>query len=132
MNDYNFKPFQQVLVRDYETSKWCAEIYSHYDNNEQKHRCIGGVRYDDCIPYEGNEALLGTTDAPKSKRWRAESGERYYVIYIACDGVHVWEKTESGKKENDYYYQNNNYFCTREEAQKMADKFKAMLKGGKK
>lgn len=128
MNDCNFKPFDRVLVRDDKKSDWSCDLYSHYDESIKQHCCISSY-YKYCIPYEGNEAFLGTTNEPRPERWRAEIGEYYYRIFISFDGVHIWESLEDGKKESDCYYQNNNYFRTKEEAQAMADRIKEMLKG---
>ena len=58
-----FKSFDKVLVRDI-PGQWSAAYYSHYDKEEDKYSC-GGVLFDECIPYKGNEHLLGTTDKPK-------------------------------------------------------------------
>lgn len=55
-----FKPFDKVLVRDDETSEWKANFYSQM-GAFGGYECISGV-WGDCIPYEGNEHLLGTTD----------------------------------------------------------------------
>lgn len=59
-----FKPFDKVLVKDFENKEWHANIFSHIENDsEYQFTCIQGAwRY--CIPYEGNEHLLGTTDSP--------------------------------------------------------------------
>lgn len=54
-----FKPFDKVLVRDDETSEWKANFYSQM-GAFGGYECISGV-WGDCIPYEGNEHLLGTT-----------------------------------------------------------------------
>ena len=58
-----FKPFDKVLVRDDGTQDWCANYFSHYREYDQgyPYACMG-VYYRYCIPYEGNEHLLGTTD----------------------------------------------------------------------
>lgn len=57
-----FKPFDKVLVRNYDDMVWCANFFSHYkDNNGYHYVCIDNS-YIYCIPYEGNEHLLGTTD----------------------------------------------------------------------
>lgn len=55
-----FKAFDKVLVRNEDEQAWCANYYSHYkDNNAYHYVCIdNSYRY--CIPYEGNEHLLGT------------------------------------------------------------------------
>lgn len=54
------KPFDKVLVRDDETSEWKANFYSQM-GAFGGYECISGV-WGDCIPYEGNEHLLGTTN----------------------------------------------------------------------
>lgn len=65
-NINDLKIFDKVLVRDVDGYEWRVHFFSHYDNN--KHRpyvCIGadGINeYKQCIPYEGNEHLLGNTD----------------------------------------------------------------------
>lgn len=61
------KPFDnKVLVRDKNTEEWRGHFFSHYDSNSDKpYVCIGveGLNeYKQCIPYEGNEHLLGTTN----------------------------------------------------------------------
>lgn len=57
-----FKPFDKVLVRDNDNQEWAASFFSHYDEDcISNYYCIG-IHYNQCIPYEGNEHLLGTTD----------------------------------------------------------------------
>ena len=57
-----FKPFDKVLMRDSDNQEWEAGFFSHYDENcPSNYYCIG-IHYKQCIPYEGNEHLLGTTD----------------------------------------------------------------------
>lgn len=59
--EYEFKPFDKVLVRDdYKDSKWSCDLFSH-KNEDGLYVCIGQI-WEKCIPYEGNEHLLGTTD----------------------------------------------------------------------
>ena len=61
------KPFEsRVLVRHNKDNKWCGSFFSHIDGNFHSH-CykyvtIAGKSYPMCIPYEGNEHLLGTTN----------------------------------------------------------------------
>lgn len=59
-----FKPFDKVLVRDDSQSKWNGDFFTHMDEDGLWHICISGA-WLYCIPYEGNEALLGTNDNPK-------------------------------------------------------------------
>lgn len=59
-----FKPFDKVLVRDHEGQLWNANYFSHYkgNNEDYPYACIDNS-YIYCIPYEGNEHLLGTSEA---------------------------------------------------------------------
>ena len=54
-----FKPFDKVLVRD-EGERWRACLFSHII--EAGVYCASGMHWKYCIPYEGNEHLLGTTN----------------------------------------------------------------------
>jgi hypothetical protein len=61
-----FKPFDRVLVRDFDGGVWNAHLYSHLDEScTYIHRTVGEGGYNQCIPYEGNEHLLGTTGEPE-------------------------------------------------------------------
>lgn len=54
------KPFDKVLVRDAYNETWKCDIYSHYiERDDYPYQCVSEV-YAKCIPYEGNEHLLGT------------------------------------------------------------------------
>lgn len=56
------KPFDKVLVRDNNTQKWTADLFSFYDKSlVYPYSCVGHYT-NQCIPYEGNEHLLGTTN----------------------------------------------------------------------
>ena len=58
-------PFQKVLVRQTDIGVWKANTYSHFiDGSTYKYICIESS-YTQCIPFEGNEYLLGTTNKPK-------------------------------------------------------------------
>lgn len=62
-------PFEsKVLVRD-EYNYWCGSIYTGYKNN--KFHTVDCSYYNQCIPYKGNEHLLGTKD----------DCEEYYKIW---------------------------------------------------
>lgn len=55
------KPFEsKVLVRGANYDVWRPAIYGFADSN--KYYIIGGVYWQQCIPYEANKELLGTTD----------------------------------------------------------------------
>lgn len=53
------KPFDKVLVRDSESDKWRANLFGYIDKDEYYHCVYANWAY--CIPYIGNESLLGTT-----------------------------------------------------------------------
>lgn len=59
---HQLNPFDKVLVRDYDSDKWVCDIFSHIDDCDLYY-CVG-TRWNQCIPYEGNENLLGTTNNP--------------------------------------------------------------------
>ena len=61
----SLKPFEsRVLVRDKNTDKWKSNFWGFYDIDNAMnypYECCGNS-FAQCIPYEGNEHLLGTTD----------------------------------------------------------------------
>ena len=60
-----FKPFDKVLVRDDKTLKWKCAFYSHFEPFGKYHHVIAGTgAYVMCIPFEGNEHLVGTSNNP--------------------------------------------------------------------
>lgn len=63
--EYEFKPFDRVLVRDYDSSDWNADFFSHIRQDEDffKFKTIGSS-WVYCIPFEGNEHLIGTSKSP--------------------------------------------------------------------
>lgn len=55
------KPFDKVLVRNDKEDQWSANIFS-YQVRDNMYYCLGECYWRYCIPYEGNEHLLGTTN----------------------------------------------------------------------
>ena len=55
------KPFDKVLVRDNEDDIWEVSLFG-YKDGELYYRCDNGITWIQCIPYDGNEHLLGTTN----------------------------------------------------------------------
>lgn len=64
--EHEFKPFEKVLVRDDYGGTWEPDFFSRKAGNdvELKYMCLTTV-WKFCIPYEGNEHLLGTKDDPE-------------------------------------------------------------------
>lgn len=61
---HEFHPFEKVLVRDFRSDVWESDFFSRKTSNdtELKYMCLtASWRF--CIPYEGNEHLLGTTNS---------------------------------------------------------------------
>lgn len=55
------KPFDKVLVRNDKEDQWSANIFC-YQVRDNMYYCLGECYWRYCIPYEGNEHLLGTTN----------------------------------------------------------------------
>ena len=53
------KPFDKVLVRDFSKDKWSISFFSF--KKRDCYVCINHCSWNQCIPYIGNESLLGTT-----------------------------------------------------------------------
>lgn len=60
---HQFQAFEKVLVRDNDCDKWRCGIFSHM-LNDGGYCCIAGA-WNQCIPYESNEHLLGTINKPE-------------------------------------------------------------------
>lgn len=63
-----FQPFQKVLVKDCEEGMfnvWHCDLFSHI-SEEGEYFTSSGM-WNECIPFEGNEHLVGTKDDPKER-----------------------------------------------------------------
>lgn len=94
------KPFDKVLARDEDDKSWEIDIFGRYEENERvyPYRCIS-EHYRQCIPYEGNEFLLGTTLSPKPE---LNDG----------DIVVVWNKGSKDKYVRVFNYKNSDSYIT--------------------
>lgn len=63
------KPFDRVLVRDNDGQQWTGDLflYKTVSSSYEGVHCV----WNQCIPYEGNETLLGTTKQP----------DKYYITW---------------------------------------------------
>lgn len=64
------------------------------------------------------------------KRWRAKEGEEYYFLDGKCE---IWNTNEIKKKIDDVFFEQGNYFKTKEEAEKVKielDKFWTKVRAG--
>nr|UVY10852.1 MAG: hypothetical protein [Bacteriophage sp.] len=58
--EHQFKPFEKVLVRDSYNDMWRASFFSHIKEDDGRY-ITTGLTWKFCIPYIGNESLVGTT-----------------------------------------------------------------------
>lgn len=129
-----FKAFDRVLVRDEDQERWGVHLYSHYDsyNEEYAYRMVGNSGYAQCIPYEGNEHLLGTTDSPeKPGRWKPKNGELYYCIAWAVSIGFFTVKSHwySHDPFDIDAWKAGNCFRTEEEAKQVKDRMNEAVSG---
>lgn len=59
-NELQFKPFEKVLVRDSYNDMWRASFFSHIKEDDGRY-VTTCCTWKFCIPYIGNEPLVGTT-----------------------------------------------------------------------
>ena len=64
-------PFDRVLVRNYKTTKWRCEHFSHFDGDNYNPCFASCCSYIFCVPYnDETKHLIGTTEeAPKYYRY---------------------------------------------------------------
>ena len=62
--ELQFKPFEKVLVRDSYDDMWRASFFSHIKEDDGRY-VTTGLSWKFCIPYEGNEHLLGIRNNPE-------------------------------------------------------------------
>ena len=58
-----FKPFDKILVRDNSQQMWKIDFFEQYSKDENYPYCGLIYSHKYCVPYEGNEHLLGTCDS---------------------------------------------------------------------
>lgn len=121
---YEFKPFDKVLMRDSEHEIWEPALFSGKVGDAFKDTSLSVYRY--CIPYEGNEHLAGTYNAPhkefqkgelvafsdNKKVWyigffnkKIQGGEMNYTGYSDTDKICItqWRYCEPAKKHFDIF-----------------------------
>ena len=64
-------PFDRVLVRNYKTTKWRCEHFSHFDVDNYNPCIASGCSYTFCVPYnDDTKHLVGTKEeAPEYYRY---------------------------------------------------------------
>lgn len=52
-------------IKSREQERWKLHLFSRGSVTYDEYECLGGVTFSQCIPYEGNEHLLGTDENPE-------------------------------------------------------------------
>lgn len=115
-NGVEIKTGDEVLVRDSTNSKWLYCLFSHTNKNEERKYATSFTTCKYCIPYKGNESLVGTTknfNEPFEFKFGAKvkaqlRGETITGILIGCRNKEKWYDTyrvainECNDDNNDY------------------------------
>ena len=87
MEQMEFYTGQRVLVRDNENEQWHYNFYSHrVKNSSYPHACISSI-FRECIPYVGNEELVGTTNTPRLRPYSSFIG--HPVVFSMNGNVYI-------------------------------------------
>jgi hypothetical protein len=64
--EHKFVPFEEVLGRSPEDEPWRIDLFCYFEPAGKYHFFCMRTCHVYCIPYAGNEHLLGTTDSPEA------------------------------------------------------------------
>lgn len=59
-NYYRYNNIEGFPITINDLGYWNLHLFARVREEEYKYECLGGLRYKECIPYQGNEHLLGT------------------------------------------------------------------------
>ena len=95
---HKFKTSDKVIVRDNNVNVcWHFDFFSHYNSNDSrcKYATVSGD-WECCLPYEGNEHLIGSIKEPESElelnfgqkvvAWDSIS-YKYFGIFVTKDAT---------------------------------------------
>lgn len=88
--EHEFKPWQPVIVRDSDNEQWRADFFSQRLGNYHSatFACVGSL-WKQCLPAEGNEHLIGTTDKPEPPEPEFKFGDK---VEVRNEETGEWEK----------------------------------------
>ena len=88
-NQFKFKPFDKVLVRNTEEQIWKPNFYSFEGYNGSGYVCTNDTKYAQCIPYNEQTAhLIGTNEPykePEPKVWKVTCHKNNNVFRFTDD-----------------------------------------------
>ena len=128
----------RILKRNTDTEYSRSYNFPSWDFINKKLYTYGDEKYDNLIftvPREDIDLFLDKINCINEKygipkRWRAEEGEEYYFLDGKCE---IWNTNEIKKKIDDVFFEQGNYFKTKEEAEKVKielDKFWERVRNG--
>lgn len=107
--EHNFKPWQPVVVRLHPNGKnrWYADFFSFYDNSlTLPYVCTGG-HWAECLPAEGNEHLIGTTDNPTQPEPEFQFGDH---VEVRDEDPNRWFSARYLAKDHNKIYPHRVFF----------------------
>ena len=104
-NQFQFKPFDKVLVRDANEAFWQANFFSHINRNKDSSNaycCIAG-NWQQCIPYNEETAHLYNTNKPykkpEPKVWTVKTEEDQMQSYTHDEFLKLIENIKKDKSD---------------------------------
>lgn len=116
-NQFEFKPFDQVLVRDSDTAVWYPAFFKYYneDDEDYPYTC-DNLSWKQCIPYNEETAHLCNTSEPYKKSepkvWKVTCHKNNEVFHFTNDELkHFIENAVTNNKDIQWFtttYEGNN------------------------
>lgn len=99
----NFYAGQPVLVRDSDQEQWHYSLYSHKkETGRYVHVCIDS-NYKQCIPFIGNEELVGTYGTPSAHPYACLIG--HHVVFSMNGNVYIAHLSKYDKENGTLLFQ---------------------------
>lgn len=97
-NQFEFKPFDQVLVRDADNENWRPATYKYrrMECNRHSHVCDGWTSWNQCIPYNDETKQLCLTKNPYKPK---QKEIKYEVTFGFGEDLTVKSYTEEEFKD---------------------------------
>lgn len=75
----NLKPFDKVLVRNYDYEDWKIDVFEKYDRLTESYYICMKNSWNQCIPYEGNEYLFETSNSLQEENKKEDYTDEYEI-----------------------------------------------------
>ena len=100
-NQFKFKPFDKVVVRNSESNIWKVDFFSHLNNEKYcvPYNCVSGG-WEQCVPYNEETAhLIGTCKPYEPKIWTVKTEEDQPQSYTHDEFLKLIENIKKDKSE---------------------------------